>query len=535
MNIFSEYKKARERRAKWETLWNECYEYTIPNYGEKMDKRSAQKDLYDSTAGDGVDVLASSLLSELTPPWSKWFELSCGSDIKENEKEILFGYTNEVEEKLQINFDQSNMAQELHQCYVDLSIIGTACLLFEEAQIGQSSAFQFKAIPMSEVLIAETNDGKTDSIFRQITLTIEGIAKKFGTEIFTKELFQKLKQNPAQKIKVIEAVIKKETGMGYEYTAFIENESNQYGAEINAPIILGKGEFETSPFIVFRFAKVPSELYGRSPVMKVLPDIKTANKVVELILKNASLAVTGVWQAEDDGVLNLANIKMVPGAIIPKAVGSSGLTPLKPAANFDVSNLVLDDMRAGIRKALMVDKLGPITMSGRMSATEVMERSAESMRVFGAIYGRLQSELLTPLINRAISILQRRGEIEKIGIDGRVLRLNYQSPLSRLKINQEIETVMGWMKAMQSCGTGMDNQLNKNKVAKWMARKFEIPTELIQAEDNVKMEKVKVLLENLNPVITDAVLNMSPEQIEKELMEIIKLKEKEREDDKDNR
>jgi len=28
--------------------------------------------------------------------------------------------------------------------------------------------------------------------------------------------------------------------------------------------------------------------------MKALPDIKTANKVVELILKNASIAVTGI-------------------------------------------------------------------------------------------------------------------------------------------------------------------------------------------------------------------------------------------------
>ena len=63
--------------------------------------------------------------------------------------------------------------------------------------------------------------------------------------------------------------------------------------------------------------------------MKALPDIRTANKVVELILKNASIAVTGIWQAEDDGVLNPANIKLVPGTIIPKAVGSAGLTPLE--------------------------------------------------------------------------------------------------------------------------------------------------------------------------------------------------------------
>ena len=75
--------------------------------------------------------------------------------------------------------------------------------------------------------------------------------------------------------------------------------------------------------------KAPGEGYGRSPVMKALPDIKTANKVVELVLKNASIAVTGIWQADDDGVLNPAAVKLVPGAIIPKAVGSAGLAPLQ--------------------------------------------------------------------------------------------------------------------------------------------------------------------------------------------------------------
>ena len=57
-------------------------------------------------------------------------------------------------------------------------------------------------------------------------------------------------------------------------------------------------------------------MYGRGPVMKALPDIRTANTVVEMVLKNASIAATGIWQAEDDGVLNPATVRLVPGAII---------------------------------------------------------------------------------------------------------------------------------------------------------------------------------------------------------------------------
>ena len=55
------------------------------------------------------------------------------------------------------------------------------------------------------------------------------------------------------------------------------------------PAVLREGRHWDNPFINFRWQKAPSETYGRSPVMKALPDIKTLNKVVELMLKNASI------------------------------------------------------------------------------------------------------------------------------------------------------------------------------------------------------------------------------------------------------
>ena len=68
--------------------------------------------------------------------------------------------------------------------------------------------------------------------------------------------------------------------------------------------------------------------------MKALPDIRTANKVVELVLKNASIAVTGIWQADDDGVLNPGTVRLVPGTIIPKAPGSAGPHAARDARQF---------------------------------------------------------------------------------------------------------------------------------------------------------------------------------------------------------
>ena len=126
----------------------------------------------------------------------------------------------------------------------------------------------------------------------------------------------------------------------------------------------------SNPYVVYRWSKVAGEVYGRGPIQMALPAIKTANLVIELILENAQMAISGMYQVEDDGVINVDNIQLIPGTIIPKAQGSTGLTPVRPAGNFQVSDLVLRDMRTNIKKALYNDMLGNPNEKTPMSATE---------------------------------------------------------------------------------------------------------------------------------------------------------------------
>lgn len=216
--------------------------------------------------------------------------------------------------------------------------------------------------------------------------------------------------------------------------------------------------------------------------MTALPDIKTANKVVELILKNASIAVTGIWLADDDGVLNPANIKLVPGSIIPKAVGSAGLTPLQAPGRFDVSQLVLDDLRSRIRHTLLTDRLGPV-VNRRMSATEVLERSTEMTRLLGAMFGRLHAELLSPLLQRALAILSRRGDIGELRVDGRTVEMQSRSPLARVQARDDIRNVLLWLDTVTRLGPAASQVLDLAQAARWLAQMLGVPDELVRGED----------------------------------------------------
>jgi hypothetical protein len=474
------YERARERRRPWEPLWRECYAYALPQRGfglgaEFGTARRYNEHLFDGTAPDAVDQLAASLLAELTPPWSRWFGFRPGHEVAAEDRPALAAFLEDAAERMQGHFSRSNFAVEIHQCFLDLVTVGTATLLFQEAPIGSPSAFHFAAVPAAEMHVDGDQNGHVRHYFRTSSLSVAALRARFPNANLPERLGRG-DEKCDQRQEVVEAVMQQADG--YRYAAFLADESGS-----DEPCgLLAEGLFEHSPFVTFRWVKGAGELYGRSPVMTALPDIKTANKVVELILKNASIAVTGIWLADDDGVLNPANIKLVPGSIIPKAVGSAGLTPLQAPGRFDVSQLVLDDLRVRIRHTLLTDRLGPV-VSRKMTATEVLERSSEMTRLLGAMFGRLQAELLNPLLNRAVGILRRRGELPGLSLDGRTVELQSRAPLARIQAREDVRNVLLWLDTVTRLGPQASQVLNMGEAARWLAMMLGVPDELVREED----------------------------------------------------
>jgi hypothetical protein len=467
------YESARKRRQNWERLWQECYDYALPERGGFTHAppigAGHHSRIYDATAVDAAEKLAASMLGHLTPSWSQWFGLKPGPDLSAAEAETLAPVLENAAKTIQNHFDRSNFAVEIHQCYLDLVVGGTAALYFEEAPTGNASAFKFSAAALSDVHLEEGEDGLLNSSYRIVDLSLKHIMQRYPNATLPPAFVKTAHNDPQATFNVLEVI--KPDGLVYRYDALLLERNSD-------PVILDTGRFDGSPFIGFRWLKSPGEVYGRSPVMKALPDIKTANKVVELVLKNASIAVTGIWQADDDGVLNPANIQLKPGSIIPKAIGSKGLQPLDMPGRFDVSELMLDSLQARIRHALLGDALAPLA-APRMSATEVLERAANMTMLLGATYGRLQTELLTPLITRAFSILKRRGEIPDITLDGRLVMVDYRSPLARAQGQRNVQNTLSWLNTALGMGADGAASVNVPNAVKFLGDALGVPSDLI--------------------------------------------------------
>jgi hypothetical protein len=458
-DILARHARALERRRPLEPIWQACYDHALPAPGAAP--------LFDATAADAAEQLAASLLAELAPPWSRWFGLAPTRAVEGAEGQALARTLEDAAETLQGHLDRSNFSLELHQAFLDLVVAGTGLLLVEEAPAGEPSALRFRAVPLREAVMEEGAEGRLDTVFRCMRLTPAEIRARWPQAA----LPAAPPDETPPRLRVVEAAWPDPLG-GHALAVVLEPAEGR-------PVLLAEGRFAQNPFIAFRWLKLPGETYGRSPVAKALPDIRTANKVVELVLKNASIAATGIWLAEDDGVLNPATVRLVPGAIIPKAPGSAGLTPLAAPGNFDVSQLVLQDLRNRIRGALLADRI-EAAAKANMTATEVLDRAAATARLLGATYGRLQAELLSPLVARCLSLLRRRGEIPRLVADRQEVRLVYASPLARVQARADAADTLAFLQAAASLGGTAAAAIDTDAATRWLARTLGAPAEILR-------------------------------------------------------
>ena len=211
-----------------------------------------------------------------------------------------------------------------------------------------------------------------------------------------------------------------------------------------------------------------------------------------LILENAEMAISGSYVYDDDGVFNPDNITIQPGTFIPRSPGSV-IDSLQSPGRFDVAQLVLDDMRRNVRKALFIDELDTRPNARTpLSATEVSERLADVARDMGAVAGRMQKEFLQPLVERIVYIYKKQGLLDIPKVDGREIRIVPVSPLLRAQDQQDVSDFVRFQQTVASTfGPEITPVLyNQEKVVQYLAQKFGIMEELLadpqQVQGNVQ-------------------------------------------------
>lgn len=207
-------------------------------------------------------------------------------------------------------------------------------------------------------------------------------------------------------------------------------------------MVMQESGFQEFPYVVPRFLKATGEVMGRSPAMVALPDVKMLNLMSKTIIQAAQKLIDPPLLVPDDGFL--LPVRTQPGGLNFFRSGTRDtITPLNTGANIPIGLNMEEQRRTAIRSAFYVDQL--LTGgSPNMTATEVVQRQEERMRVIGPVLGRLMNEMLRPMIDRVFALMLRADMLAPPPeiLQGLDVDVEYVSPLARAQKSSSLNSTM---------------------------------------------------------------------------------------------
>lgn len=435
--MIARLQKLKGDRGTWESHWQEVEDHVVPRKNTVLSKKSpGQKrtwQLLDNTGVNSAELLAGFLHGMLTNPDSPWFEMTTGDIIRDNDDEIR-NWLQAQARKMHHVLNNSNFQTEVHEVYIDLTSIGTACQTMEE---DPDSIVRFSTKFIAEYYIDEDHKGRVNMVMFEKKWKSKDLIEEFGEKGMHKDIMQDyLKKDGCQEWTVVSCAHKCD-GKFYVCT-FLYDQKHQ----------LREDKFNEFPYIVPRWTKASGEKYGRSPGMTALPELKVLNKMNETLLIGAQKKVDPPVQMPDDGFI-LPFISKPGGINYYRSGTNERVEPVFADTNLDFGYQAMEDRRQRVRDAFYVDQLKLRQAGPMMTATEVLQRTEESMRLLGPMLGRMQDEFLRPVIDRLFNIMQRKGLLDPAppALKGVKIDVRYSSLIAKSQRVAEAQNIMRTIEA----------------------------------------------------------------------------------------
>lgn len=429
--------KLKGERGTWESHWQEVTDYVLPrkntilNKKTPGDKRTWQ--LLDNVGVQSNELLAGALHGMLTNPDSPWFELTTGDIVADNEDSIRL-WLQENTRKIHHVLNNSNFQTEVHELYIDLAALGTACQIIEE---DEDKIVRFSTKFIADYFIKESKCGEVETLLHESKWKAFELVEEFGEKGMHKDVMKCYQDGKDEEFRVLHCVY--ECDEKYYSVHIIPDKNFQLREET----------FNEFPYVVPRWTKASGESYGRSPAMNALPELKVLNKMNETMLIGAQKKVDPPLQMPDDGFV--LPIVTRPGGINYYRSGTSEtIKPIFNDTNLDFGYQAMEDRRQRVRDAFYVDQLKLRQGGPMMTATEVLQRTEESMRLLGPMLGRMQNEFLRPLIDRVFNIMKRKGQITPapLALKGHKIDVRYSSLIAKSQRLADAQNIMRTVQAV---------------------------------------------------------------------------------------
>lgn len=483
-------------RATFERVWQEIEDRINPT-DTQFSNRTAQQQkgtqriekVYDATPGLALDRFKAAIHSLVTPRNQQWHNLKAVDEDLAEDTEVT-RYLEEVRRRMFAARYAANFDSEVQGCYYNSGKYGSMGLYIGERP---GKSLYYRGVPMKQLYFAENEFGIIDLVHREWPWTARQAVQRWGDK--TPPVIKRMAElRPHTEYRFLH-VVKPRQDVDASRRDYRGMEFVSYYISLDTRELVEEGGFRSFPYAVGRYDLNPGEVYGRSPCMTILPDVKMLNEMNRTTIQAAQLAVLPPLLAGRDGILDA--IRLTPAAINYGGIDDNGrqmITPMQVGGDVRLGLEMMDQKRSVINDALLQTLFQILVDKPNITATEAMLRAQEKGQLIGPTGSRIESEFLSAMLYRELDILASAGQLpempEKLAERGGLYEIEYDSPLSRAREAEGGVAILRTFEQLapiaQVAGPSAFKRFNIDKVSKELARLNGMPSKVLYTDEEME-------------------------------------------------
>lgn len=490
-SIVLDFTAIAAERSQYETTWQDIADFMLGRRNfltlDTTGGEHRMRNIYDTTAQHASTIFASGLNALLTSSAVKWFDLVTADKQFHGNFEVQL-WLEQVRDHLWqvIHAPAANFNQQVAEVYTDLVMFGTGPMFVGERPGGVF----FNSRPLGEIFVVEGNSGIVDTVYRRFHYSARQAVQHFGdmAPAVARRAIQS--DSPHQSHTYLhlvhpnpDPIYGKRDARGMPFTSRYVNVDDEV-------FVAPPGGFWEMPYMTPRWDKDSTEPYGRGPGWNALADCKMLNQMKKTTLKAAQKAVDPPVIVPDDGVL--VQLDLSPGGLNVARAGVTNSDPIRPIEHngrIIEGMALIENTQQQVKDAFM-SQLMQRAADPRMTATQVIELATKAQELAGPMLGRVQSELLEPLIDRVFGIESRAGRLPVAPdfLQGQELRVDYQSPVARAQRHgeaQAIEATVAIAAQMREVFPDVEDNIDPDEAIRSIADARGMPSRVLNTPDKV--------------------------------------------------
>ena len=488
--VLKRHEGLKKERSSWETQWQDIAKHVLPSTGRFLSSERNRGDkqfnrILDNEATRSVRILGAGMMGGASSPSSPWVKLAVfNADQMQNHAVQV--WLDEVTRIIHTIFYRSNVYPVLHAMYEELAVYGTAACVMA---VDYEDVVHLYPLTAGEYTIATNYKGKVDTLYREFDKTVAQLVDEFGREAVSEQV-RNLYDNGQydEWITVIHAIEPRKTrdskrkdnkNMPYR-SVYLEK-----GA--GGDKVLRESGFRHFPALCPRWQVSGGDIYGTSPAMEALGDIKQLQH--QQLRKGQAIDYQTRPPLRLPISLKNREADMLPGGVV-YADEQAAIQPLWQVG-LDLNALAADmqQVQQRIARAFYADIFLAITQRDtQMTATEVAERHQEKMMMLGPVLERLQNELFKPLVDFVFDVAFA-GELfppPPQELQGAELDVQFVSILAQAQKEVQTKGVDRFVSSVAAMAQLKPEVLDRLDVDAWVDRYADalgVPPQVIVAKD----------------------------------------------------